>query len=79
MDSHRLPSSIAISLAADNTKEQFANSPDLQTQLTNAIIDALDAHTEMSSQALDWEEVQQGLSESVRSFDLFLRSGGNRS
>ena len=49
--------------AANNTKEQFANSPDLKTELVNAIIDALDAHTVMSSQALGSEEVQRGLRE----------------
>ena len=49
--------------AANNTKEQFANSPDLGTELVNAIINALDAHTEMSSQALDSAEVQDGLKE----------------
>ena len=43
--------------AANNTKEQFANSPDLKTELVNAIIDALDAHTVMSSQALGSEEI----------------------
>ena len=37
--------------AANNTKEQFANSPDLKNELVNAIINALDAHNEMSSQA----------------------------
>ena len=31
--------------AANNTKEQFANSPDLNQELMNAIIDALEAHT----------------------------------
>ena len=39
--------------AASNTKEQFANSPDLNTVLTSALIDALDAHTQMSTQALN--------------------------
>ena len=47
--------------AANNTKEHFANSPDLKTELVNAIIDALDAHTVMSSQALDSEDIQAGL------------------
>ena len=47
--------------AANNTKEQFANSPDLKTELTNAIIGALEAHTAMSSQALDSERVRDGL------------------
>jgi type I restriction enzyme R subunit len=49
--------------AANNTKEQFANSPDLKSELVNAIINALDAHTEMSSQALGSEETQKGLKE----------------
>ena len=35
--------------AASNTKEQFANSPDLKTELLNAIMGALDAHTAMST------------------------------
>ena len=47
--------------AANNTKEQFANSPDLKTELMNAIIAALDAHTAMSTQALESERVRDGL------------------
>ena len=47
--------------AASNTKEQFANSPDLKAALMDAIIDALDAHTTMSKQALDSETVRSGL------------------
>jgi type I restriction enzyme R subunit len=47
--------------ATNNTKEQFANSPDLKTELLNAIIGALDAHTAMSTQALGSEAVQTGL------------------
>src|ERR1700722_6250782 len=47
--------------AANNTKEQFANSPDLKTELMNAIIEALEAHTAMSTQALDSEAVREGL------------------
>ncbi|MFA6135217.1 MAG: type I restriction endonuclease [Phycisphaerae bacterium] len=49
--------------AANNTKEQFAASPDLDTELTNAIVDALDAHTSMSTQALNSAAVRQGLKE----------------
>ena len=41
--------------ATNNTKEQFANSPDLKTELMNAIMGALDAHTAMSTQALNSE------------------------
>jgi type I restriction enzyme R subunit len=47
--------------AANNTKEQFANSPDLRTELMNAIIGALEAHTAMSTQALGSENVRDGL------------------
>ena len=47
--------------AASNTKEQFANSPDLNTELMNAIMGALDAHTLMSTQALNSPAVQRGL------------------
>jgi type I restriction enzyme R subunit len=37
----------------NNTKEQFANSPDLKTEILNAVMGALDAHTLMSTQALN--------------------------
>ncbi len=47
--------------AASNPKEQFANSPDLKTELLNAIMGALDAHTEMSKQALNSPMVQTGI------------------
>ncbi len=47
--------------AASNTKEQFANSPDLKDAVMHAIMDALDAHTTMSTQALGSERVREGL------------------
>ena len=47
--------------AVHNTKEQFAGSPDLNTELVNAIMGALDAHTLMSTQALNSETVRRGL------------------
>ena len=47
--------------AASNTKEQFSNSPDLKDALMHAIMDALDAHTTMSTQALGSERVREGL------------------
>ncbi len=47
--------------AANNTKEQFANSPDLASELLNAIMGALDAHTLMSTQALNSDQVQRGI------------------
>jgi type I restriction enzyme R subunit len=56
-----LESETLATQAVNNTKEQFANSPDLKSELVNAIINALDAHTEMSSQALGSDEIQAGL------------------
>lgn len=47
--------------AANNSKEQFANSPDLKSELVNAIIASLDAHNELSSKALSSELIRQGL------------------
>lgn len=49
--------------ATNKTKEQFANSPDLNTELANAIMSALDAHTLMSTQALNSPTVQSNLKE----------------
>jgi type I restriction enzyme R subunit len=49
--------------ATNNTKEQFANSPDLRTEILNAVMGALDAHTTMSTQALNSETVRSGLKE----------------
>jgi type I restriction enzyme R subunit len=56
-----LESTTLLQQAASNTKEQFANSPDLQTEMMNAIIGALDAHTLMSTQALNSEAVRVGI------------------
>ena len=56
--------------ATNNTKEQFANSPDLKTELLNAIMGALDAHTLMSTQALNSPAVQSGLK------DILLNNAG---
>jgi type I restriction enzyme, R subunit len=47
--------------ATNNTKEQFANSPDLSKALLNAIMDALDAHSLMSTQALNSPTVREGM------------------
>jgi len=56
-----LESEILVQQAANNTKEQFANSPDLKTEIMNAIMDAFAAHSTMSKQALDSERVRNGL------------------
>jgi type I restriction enzyme R subunit len=67
--------------AANNTKEQFANSPDLQSELMSAIMGALDAHTAMSTQALNSTRVQQGMKDILLNYaQLYesLRSAANR-
>jgi len=56
-----LESEILVQQAANNTKEQFANSPDLKNEIMNAIMDAFAAHSTMSKQALDSERVRVGL------------------
>ncbi len=50
-----------VQQAMSNSKEQFANSPDLKDALMHAIMDAFDAHTTMSTQALGSERVRDGL------------------
>jgi len=50
-----------VKQAGSNSKEQFANSPDLGKALMDAIIDAFEAHQAMSSQALGSERVRDGL------------------
>ncbi|WP_434301202.1 type I restriction endonuclease subunit R [Corallococcus exiguus] len=56
-----LESTTLAQQAANNSKEQFANSPDLQEEIMSAIIAALDAHSLMSKQALDSKAVRDGL------------------
>jgi len=56
-----LESVVLVEQAASNTKEQFASSPDLSSELLNAIMDALAAHNTMSKQALESERVRNGL------------------
>jgi len=47
--------------AGSNSKEQFAGSPDLDREIDNAIISALEAHTIMSTQAINSATVRQGI------------------
>jgi type I restriction enzyme R subunit len=56
-----LESDLLAQQAANNSKEQFANSPDLTNEILNAVMDALEAHQVMSKQALDSEKVRVGL------------------
>jgi type I restriction enzyme R subunit len=65
-----LESEKLIQQAMSNSKEQFANSPDLMKELMEAIIVALDAHTTMSTQALNSEPIRLGIK------DLLLNYAG---
>jgi type I restriction enzyme R subunit len=49
--------------AVSNSKEQFANSPDLNHELINAIMDASSALSSLSKQALESEHIRSGLKE----------------
>ncbi|MEC5206881.1 type I restriction enzyme R subunit [Vogesella perlucida] len=60
-----LEDELLVQQAMSNTKEQFANSPDLANSLLNAIMDALDAHTSMSSQALNSARVRDGIRDTL--------------
>ena len=56
-----LESDVLVQQAMNNSKGQFANSPNLTSEIMNAIMDALAAHGTMSRQALDSEKVRAGL------------------
>jgi type I restriction enzyme R subunit len=56
-----LENELLVQQAASNSKEQFANSPDLKQALLDAIMDAFEAHQQMSTQALGSSKVQDGL------------------
>ncbi|WP_313349146.1 type I restriction endonuclease subunit R [Paracoccus sp. (in: a-proteobacteria)] len=47
--------------AGSNQKDQFDNSPALTAAIMDAVIDALDAHSTMSRQALESRAIQDGL------------------
>jgi type I restriction enzyme R subunit len=56
-----LENQILIEQAASNEKVHFSNSPDLALALTQAIMDAFEAHQAMSQQALASKRIQEGL------------------
>ncbi len=60
-----LENATLVQQATSNLKEQFANSPALTKALTDAIIDALDAHGAMSKQALESSAVRSGLKDAL--------------
>ena len=60
-----LESETLINQARSNSKEQFASSPDLNKEIMNAILDALEAHGQLSKQALGSERVRMGLKDAL--------------
>lgn len=60
-----LESDTLVQQAANNSKEQFANSPDLSQAILHAIMDALEVHTSMNSQALNSPRIQDGLKDTL--------------
>ncbi len=56
-----LESKTLLEQATSNTKEQFATSPDLDSELLTAVMAALEAHNTMSTQALNSDKVRAGL------------------
>lgn len=56
-----LESDLLAQQASSNTKDQFANSPDLSGEIINAIMDAAAANSSLSKQALESEKVRAGL------------------
>jgi type I restriction enzyme R subunit len=56
-----MESDVLCQQAANNSKQQFANSPDLPNALMDAIIGAFEAHGKMSTQALNSDKVRGGL------------------
>ena len=55
---------------SNNTKEQFANSPDLTQELKKAVMDSYDAHASMSTRALNQSILLRGL------LDILLNHSG---
>lgn len=56
-----LESDLLRQQARNNSREQFANSPDLINELTDAIMQSFTAHESMSRQVLNDAKTKQGL------------------
>jgi type I restriction enzyme R subunit len=56
-----LESEVLQQQAANNSKEQFANSPDLTSAILSAILDSMDAQTELSKRAIGSKDIQERL------------------
>ena len=71
-----------VQQSGHNSKQQFSSSPSLRQAVVDAIIDAFDAHTAMSKQALDSPEVREGLIDVLlgpgRLYEALRQKGGFR-
>ncbi len=56
-----LESAVLQQQAANNSKEQFASSPDLTKTIMDAIIDAMDVQADLSTRALNSSDVRESL------------------
>ncbi|WP_305250049.1 type I restriction endonuclease subunit R [Pseudotabrizicola sp.] len=56
-----MESETLVQQATHNSKQQFSNSPTLTQAILDAVIDAFEAHSTMSKQALDSATVRDGL------------------
>ncbi len=56
-----MESEALLQQANHNSKQQFSNSPALTQAILDAVIDAFEAHSTMSRQALDSAQVREGL------------------
>ena len=56
-----LESEVLQKQAANNSKEQFANSPDLTSEILTAVMDSMDAQTDLSAKALNSAVIREGL------------------
>ena len=69
-----------VQQATHNSKEQFSNSPALTQAILDAIIDAFEAHSTMSKQALDSSQVRAGLKDVLlgpgQLYEALRRKGG---
>ena len=56
-----LESEVLQKQAVNNSKEQFANSPDLTSEILMAVMESMDAQSELSTRAINSVEIREGL------------------
>jgi type I restriction enzyme R subunit len=56
-----LESAVLQKQSVSNSKEQFANSPDLTSEILTAVMDSMDAQMSLSSKAINSADIREGL------------------